>query len=77
MVPDIDRKKNCLRCLSADPQQGGIIGIINGELTQAQRLLWQVEVLLQRIADIEQGQTGVGKAAVDTDKMKLKHGCFR
>ncbi|MCI5163156.1 MAG: hypothetical protein D3917_14285, partial [Candidatus Electrothrix sp. AX5] len=72
VVPDINGKEEHFCRCSRDTQQGGIIGIINDELTEDKGLVGQL--LLQSIADVEEGEAGVGIAAVNAYEMK--HGVY-
>jgi hypothetical protein len=72
MIPDIDGKEQRPRFRPADPQQGLIIGIIDGELAEAQPQVRQAA--LQDSPDAELSQAGVGAAAVEADQMKHEHG---
>jgi hypothetical protein len=68
MVPNIHREEKGPGGLSAQTEEAGIIGIIDGQLGQKD---WNSgEMLFQGLAKIKLGQTGMRIATVEADQVK-------
>jgi hypothetical protein len=72
-IPYRCREKDILRIPLTEPEKGLIIGVIDGVLTELD--LNPRTVLLQLVADVKQGQTGMGKPGIEGDNLYL-HGRF-